>query len=164
MRKTCLVCGNLFETSYPNQKYCSSNCYRQATKKYMKKYMIDYWKNNPSQYEKMKERMRKFPQNTKKGRPPKDPKCIIKDKPLFNELPDERRNLIMEIAKRQQSRINIRNMKIGNKCEVCGKEREENIVTLLLHHVRYYPEETITLCGSCHMYLHKYIEKKRKTL
>jgi ribosomal protein L37AE/L43A len=62
-----------------------------------------------------------------------------------------------ELAERQES-----NPKLEMKpfCEVCGRNGQES--RLILHHVRYNPIETVTLCSKCHSRLHLRLLKKKK--
>jgi len=39
----------------------------------------------------------------------------------------------------------------GKKCPLCGKEVEE----LVIHHINYEPPETIEICRSCHIKIHR---------
>lgn len=43
--------------------------------------------------------------------------------------------------------------KVKESCEICGAKS----VLLYTHHVRYSPIYTVTLCGSCHRFLHAYL-------
>jgi hypothetical protein len=62
---------------------------------------------------------------------------------------------IKMIAERQQDANGF--FKIGEKCEVCGST--EN---LLCHEISYSPLIAITLCSSCHGFLHHRFLKDKK--
>jgi len=166
MQKNCSVCGILFTTPYPRKRYCGSKCSQKAlntTEAKVKKaeYMRQYWKNNPDKYQRLKDIQRKYPNHHKPGPLPHIKDCPIRDHP-FEELSEERKNKILEFVKRQQPRINIRELLLDKECCVCHRTPIGNNVSLVLHHIRYNPEEKVTMCVSCHRYLHSQLEKRKK--
>jgi len=64
------------------------------------------------------------------------------------------RKFLIKLAKRQQF---PKPYKKRTKCEAC--DCMENLVE---HHVKYYPIEKVTLCRSCHDYLHHNILGKKR--
>lgn len=146
--KICAVCGKKFESPYPIAKYCSNNCRKEGYKKYSREYMRKYWKENPEQYKKLKEGMRKFKGNIRIGRPSEFNTIGVwrNGRGFFEKLTREIQDKIIELAKEQQSRpIHKKN----SKCFIC-----ESTTNLRIHHISYNPEKIVTLCGSCHGFIH----------
>jgi len=72
-----------------------------------------------------------------------------------DELRLERLSKLEELAKKQQF---LQKPPLDNKCFACNRSSYR----LLLHHVSYYPQETVTLCSSCHAMLHSRLLDRKK--
>jgi hypothetical protein len=70
-------------------------------------------------------------------------------------LETEREAKLRALAERQQNANGF--FKIGDKCEVCGSTEH-----LLCHEISYSPLIAITLCSSCHGFLHHRFLKDKK--
>lgn len=145
MEKKCTICGQNFESPYPITKYCSYECRKEGYKKYRRQYMKRYWKENIEQYEKQKIRNKKRPRKLGVGYAQK----------RFFEYSEEEQNKIIELAKMQQPKQPT--FTRTNKCAICN-----STIGLVSHHIIYRPEKRITLCGSCHIYIHILATKKHK--
>lgn len=72
-----------------------------------------------------------------------------------NAMPKEIRMKFEQLAAKQQDASNF--LKLKSACEVCGSMKN-----LVIHHIKYSPFESVTLCRSCHSYLHfKFLKWKK---
>lgn len=150
----CNICLLEFFSSTPKAKYCSNKCRKEAQKTRIREYMRKRYNND----ELFKERQKKYVHDWSKTHPEKKRETTKRwrknhkgvkqsySKPISIQVIEK----LKEIANRQQYLTYIIMKKEG--CEVCEKSKNET--KLLLHHISYYPEEIITICPSCHGYLH----------
>jgi len=64
----------------------------------------------------------------------------------FLRLDIDRQQKLKDLASKQQS---FPNYEMKKECEVCGNKK-----SIIVHHISYSPIIIITICRSCHHYLH----------
>ena len=76
---------------------------------------------------------------------------------LYPPLNNEHKQILEQIAKRQQDASMLPQKRQASPCVVCGSTTK-----MALHHVSYIPEEKIVLCYRCHALLHSSFLKGKR--
>jgi hypothetical protein len=159
----CETCGIEYNSKY-NSKTCSIECRKEYRKKYARKYYRKYYHDNnilekqqiykEENKGKVQEWQRNNHEKYKLDGTIKNYNKIKSDKKFNNQYNETQIKLFEELSDRQQFMDAINKEKTCHICLGGGK--------MVLHHIQYEPQETITLCYKCHAYLHhRFLERKR---
>jgi len=139
MEIRCKECKNMFEAHHPLQKYCGNKCRNLAWKNYQKEY-------------------------TKRQRIKKKAESIARFIDFFEGCKNEYKSdgkwtheMSMRMMKLVAKQENNPPRQKKDYCEVCYVKEK-----LIEHHVKYSPIVVkVTLCTSCHAFLHKSLIRRK---
>ena len=135
----------------PRQKYCSNDCRNEGWKRYLAKRYAE---------KVLMEQERCANLQSKTYVRIEHRKFFTKNDGIIIQWTEETSQKMGELVNRQQF---IPKYVKKDYCEVCGiRKRDDQTVILYKHHIRYSPQEIVTLCSSCHAFLHQSILKHRK--
>ncbi len=165
--KICKICKKKFKTKYSNKVNCSPDCskkwklkqdsiYRDKNREELRKQQKEYYQDNK---EKVLEKNSLWKEKNRE----EYKKSKVKAHKTYMSNPKfrEKKNKYDTNWKRLHPNIKKANayayqhQQRGDKCEICGVNKEEiGNLKLHFHHTNYEKKEGFTVCINCHNKIH----------